>query len=398
MKKPHFFSVMILLLLNGCGGGDLTDIAEGGIGGTGITNGSISAFGSVYVNGRRYTTEDVSVFMNGKEVSLEQLRLGMMISLTHPINSDHAQRIEFTESVSGSITHIDLEQQHLTVALQQVNIDERTVFYPVEGLAGMAVGDVIRVSGLPIEDGIWLATRIDNSSDQDLVSIQGRVQHLNTETFEFHCGGLTVDYHLLNDLMPLKGQRLYLSGHLEKDRLIASQWQFIEPMNASLKNLRGHITRFVSPYDFDIAFQAASITSNTSFELGMSDDLYKGAEVISRGQMDNAGVFQISDLTFMGQSSQRTASGQTRLNVTLDAIDIEQRQLWSAGQLIQVPTTALFVDPHNPDAPFSFAQLRIGESLKIYGFIDLQMDMWIAERLQRTNGLGKITSQYSGSD
>ena len=47
-------ALVVSALIVACGGGGGGSVAGGGIGGTGITSGTVTGFGSVFVNGRNY--------------------------------------------------------------------------------------------------------------------------------------------------------------------------------------------------------------------------------------------------------------------------------------------------------------------------------------------------------
>ncbi len=61
-----------ITILNACGSGGGSDTTAG-IGGTGIAVGKITGFGSVYVNGDRFTTDN-STFINRLTQSPRLLR------------------------------------------------------------------------------------------------------------------------------------------------------------------------------------------------------------------------------------------------------------------------------------------------------------------------------------
>ena len=74
MKSYHLrgfisalFSVFLLISCGSGGGGGMT--AGGGIGGTGIiSQGAVSAFGSIFVNGTEFDTSNAAIIVNGEEI------------------------------------------------------------------------------------------------------------------------------------------------------------------------------------------------------------------------------------------------------------------------------------------------------------------------------------------
>ena len=56
-------------------------LAEGGIGGTGITSGPINGFGSIIVNGVRFDVAQAEILFNGVAAVEQRLRPGMVVQV-----------------------------------------------------------------------------------------------------------------------------------------------------------------------------------------------------------------------------------------------------------------------------------------------------------------------------
>ena len=174
--RPAVCLVLALIMLMACGGGGGGGgsfgelLAGGGIGGTGITIGAISGFGSVIVNDVYYGTKETKVFLNGvllegqgDSVVLSNLAIGMVVRIEsryHPDGSAEAERIYFTSSLNGpvqSITPIDSKIKILSILGQSVIVDDQTNFENTN-FKEIAVSDVIEVSGWPNAEGQLRAT------------------------------------------------------------------------------------------------------------------------------------------------------------------------------------------------------------------------------------------------
>jgi len=70
-KIPNVILMLPLigaLLFGGCGGGDPFSVAEGGIGGTGISTGTVTGIGSIKVNGVTFNTDNAAIYVEGVRV------------------------------------------------------------------------------------------------------------------------------------------------------------------------------------------------------------------------------------------------------------------------------------------------------------------------------------------
>jgi len=176
------------LSLAACGGGSANTPTGGNpvaAAPTKITAvGSITGFGSVYVNGTKYEVEaDTIIAVEGEAEKTGDdsgLLLGMKVRVTATSTNGarSASRIEFDEDLKGPIESITPNGSDPTIGVfsvmsQAVTVDANTVLDDDignnDGVAGidfrdLQLGMVVEVSGFPTEDGI-LATRVDREFD-----------------------------------------------------------------------------------------------------------------------------------------------------------------------------------------------------------------------------------------
>ena len=180
-----------LLGLAACGGGGSSSNEPAGGGGppaavpTDVTVvGSITGFGSVWVNGTKYEVEsDTRVSIEDEAESLgddSQLRLGMVVRMSAIDDNGvrTARSIEFDEDLKGPIESITPDGSDLTIGTfsvmsQTVTVDDGTAFDDDignnDGVAGidfrdLQLGMVVEGSGFPTDTG-FLATRVDRELD-----------------------------------------------------------------------------------------------------------------------------------------------------------------------------------------------------------------------------------------
>ena len=108
-------SILLTVSCNSSGGGG-GKLAGGGIGGTGvISTGSITAIGSVEVNGTEFDTSNAEIIINGVEIGVgddfipDNLELGMVVTVEGRIEDDDsfvADRVIYSANVIGPVEDI----------------------------------------------------------------------------------------------------------------------------------------------------------------------------------------------------------------------------------------------------------------------------------------------------
>jgi hypothetical protein len=118
-KRPHgliasVISSIFIVILIGCsgdGGGGLT--AGGGIGGTGITIGAVSGFGSIIVNDKVYDTTFAEIVVDGEttgtgdQVARDALDKGKIVRIERDLMDDSTEtvtRVVYNDNVEGPVT------------------------------------------------------------------------------------------------------------------------------------------------------------------------------------------------------------------------------------------------------------------------------------------------------
>ena len=176
MKSDYlngFISALVsVLLLISCSGGGGGMTAGGGIGGTGIiSQGAVSAFGSIFVNGTEFDTSNAEIIVNGEEIGVgdefvqENLDIGRVVTVEGRLISDEsavADRVIYSSNVVGPISTVsgidpDTNEIALDVLGQTVVINLITQFKGTS-YDTIDVDDVVVVSGYRNFDGSIRAT------------------------------------------------------------------------------------------------------------------------------------------------------------------------------------------------------------------------------------------------
>ncbi len=150
--------------------GTTTDLAGGGTSGTGISTGSISAFGSVEMCGVHFLTDNsVSPgFITQKtshgmdhssEMDRDLFRVGMVVTIHHGANDNNAVRIEYRDNLQGPIAARNSGADNtVTILGQTVVVDDAAVF------ATLDLNAIVGVSGFVDSAGRIRATYIERNS------------------------------------------------------------------------------------------------------------------------------------------------------------------------------------------------------------------------------------------
>jgi len=179
----------VLALACGPGGGGLAD--NGGMSGTGVSQGPISSFGSIFVNGVRWDLSSASIEIDGVPAPESDLRVGMVVRVEGDFDAGNlggtATRVQFEDELEGPIASAPIEivpGQVKTFAIlgQAVTVDVfETIFDGGATFATLAAGDVLEVSGFPDGSGAISTSRVSLRgvfpADDD-VSLVGPVTNL----------------------------------------------------------------------------------------------------------------------------------------------------------------------------------------------------------------------------
>ncbi|MGM0429854.1 MAG: DUF5666 domain-containing protein [Pseudomonadota bacterium] len=207
-------SILVLAIsgaLTACGGGssDSTDDNTSGENNnddtsttttttTVVSEGVITGFGSVYVNGQRYRSENAEIAVGNSPAADEaQLKVGMVVTVAASASDagedPDAQQIRYEEHLQGPVSFIDREAEQIEVLSQTILFDDLTEFEDTD-IDTLAVGDFIEVSGYINDNDNFYATLIELETDETEIKLKGEIANLDTNAQTFTLSELTVDY------------------------------------------------------------------------------------------------------------------------------------------------------------------------------------------------------------
>ena len=321
----------LLFAFTACGPMSLTDgsndLAGGGIGGTGISVGKITAFGSVWVNGVEYSTTGAIISIEGTESisdgSLDYDRSlldeGKIVTVYWAKDANgnpFAERIEFKDNLEGPVTNIDT--QTFEVLGQTVKIDVSTVFedsrndVKIAGnidaiLAAIVAGNIMEVSGYVDVNGMIHATYIELKLSEftpgvTKVEINGVITNLDTPYGTFTIGNLTVDYNSATEL-PSSGlsndMYVEVKGTLDDSGLVLNATKIeleddiFEEISGKKIEIEGIVTTIVDVNgQFEVNRRSVRIITGTTLceNCTIETDILPGVKVEVEGTVDENGV------------------------------------------------------------------------------------------------------------
>jgi len=203
-------TISVLLLATGCapGGGGLAD--NGGMSGTGVSQGSISSFGSIFVNGVQWDLSSAAIEIDGVAASETDLRVGMVVRVEGDFDAGNttatATRVRFEDVLEGPIAGAPVETvpgqiKTFVILGQTVTVDVlETIFDDGATFAGLAADDVLEVSGFPDGSGAVAATRVSlrgafpADDDVDLIGAVANLVVNPDDSGMFDLGTITVRF------------------------------------------------------------------------------------------------------------------------------------------------------------------------------------------------------------
>ncbi|MEZ5704549.1 MAG: DUF5666 domain-containing protein [Burkholderiaceae bacterium] len=285
----------------------------GGLGGTGIV-GVVTGFSSICVNGLRVTYEpDAPVWRDGRHADPGELAVGQVVALQAARQGGglRAQRIEVLDAVVGPVAAINAKTGHLALVGQIAQAQE-----PGD-LAGMAVGDWVRVSGLTRADGVIRATRVQRAAP-GLAWLRGRVTQLSGVAFRV--GATRIDGRRLKWLADLsEGQEVVLKGQWN-GQVFDAEAGTLEPTKALIQGsravvLEGYVQR-VKGSEVDLDYARLTLSQRLRVAGGQQGDLRVGQKVQVHGRLGADAVVEVDHLQFLrevrrGDSANRRADAKT---------------------------------------------------------------------------------------
>jgi hypothetical protein len=381
-------------LIVACGGGGGGSLAGGGIGGTGITSGSVTGFGSVFVNGIEFdtdgasrTVDDETDISNGSDDDTV-LGIGMVVTIVGTVNDDGvtgmADSIEYDNEIEGPVAAAPVEDldgvtKTFDIFNVTVMVDRNTTVYESTDYDSLAKNDLLEVSGYFDADGNLRATRVEKDGVLVLgaseVEIKGTVSGFNGID-KFDLGSIEVTFDAATEFEDLPGtvtdgQYVEVEGILDTVTSVSASRIELEEEgfgdDVDEISLAGIVTDYKDLGSFRVAGQRVNAAQATFEPSSLSTVIADGAEVEVEGAIvdgilvaeeveQRGGDVRVSAIVVSRNSTAGTVtlqvvSGQPDLTITTDS----QTQI---------------EDKRDEEEPFGISNIDTGDYLNVEGYVD----------------------------
>ena len=398
-----------MILLSGCGvGTGDTVLASGGLTGTGITQGTVTSFGSIHVNGVRYVTDTATFERDGSVADITDFEVGEIVTLRWTLDDDgttrNASLVYYDTEIRGVVTATpDLANHTIEVLGQTVQITTSTAFHGtgIAGLADIAQGDYVELNAfqqsydpaapIPLRateiEVITPAATVPNPVD---VELKGVVKATGSGTLDI--GAITVHWFVAPDGTPAVGDFIKVEGSYSNTTpnridnatvLDARRGIELDADEEDEAELEGVVTSLTSPDVFEVNGQPVVTAPDVTYEpAGLV--LAAGDRVEVEGTIDAFGVL-------VADSIEARDEGDIEIEANVEAIDIDNQSVTVLGIEVFTNDLTQFDDDSVLELQyFDFSDISIGDHLAISALEDSVTGRITATRVERQNATATI--------
>ncbi len=352
------FSAAIALAISACGGGGgSSSTLDSSVSSASV--GTITGFGSIFVNGVEYDTSGSNIRRDGMTASESDLAVGMVVEVVGTSNGVNgvAQSIDADDEMEGIVVANNIALAGTTGTMdimgQTVSVNADTIFESmvpgINSVDQIPVDAIVEVSGFGDGNGNVTATRIEVKATDlatylithpDGIEVKGRVSALDSGALTFTLGSMMVDYS--GAMMDMNGTLLAEGVYVEvksvagidgNNKLVASKVELENEGKAGHHGdeddefeIRGLIATDFDGTAFILDGTRIIVGNGTEMEKMNTSDLVAGTEVEVEGRFDANGDLlakEISmenevDAEISGMIASVSTSGVNTGSITLD--------------------------------------------------------------------------------
>ncbi len=341
----------------------------------GFSKGSITAKGSIFVNGIEFDTRSAAITMDDTSGHPDSdLKVGMVVKVKGTIDSASgkgvAQEVVYDANFEGLVDSgsINLTANTFSVFGQAVSVDASTVFDGVAGLGSLASGDRVEVSGtMDAVSRVLAASRVEKKTTTGDFEIKGVVSGLSSTSFVLTpagaAAGITVSFSgtLASGIGNGSFVEVKFASYAPPAPLstTADRVKLLKDLEASDRDLTevGGLVSSLSSSGGTVTFIVAGVT--VSADSTMASGIANGMEVEVRGTM-NAGVL-VAQAVKVDQEANVDVVGNLST-----APDVTAGLLTLDGVVVKVDATTIFRDESTAQvAQFGLSSINVGDHLQV---------------------------------
>ncbi len=314
-------------LLGACGGGG-GDTAGVGSGGTGsFSVGTVTGFGSVFVNGIRYADNGARLVDDDGTVKVlgtddNPLKVGMVVEVTGSVDDSgtvrSATQIAYGAEIKGPVTAVDAVAGTFDLFGITVRTTTTTVYDNFGGVAALATGNVVAVHGQPDTNGRILATYVEREAASVAAFVAGNGEYRlrgavvglsgTSPSYTFSLRGVAIRTDATSDFdgAPVDGVSVSVrlnptplgNGRYLAERLKVRAPSYDDASAAAEGEVEGYVSDFTGAASaFRVAGYPVRLASGVVYQDGVASDMKDGIRVEARGRIDN-GALVVTKLEF----------------------------------------------------------------------------------------------------
>ena len=303
--QPTLAVLALVAAVAGCGGGG--GVADSLVAATPVsafTQGTITGFGSIIVNGVRFDESSASVTDDaGTQRSATALALGMRVEVdSGAVDASsataHAAAVRYGSLMLGPVAAVDSSASTVTVLGQVVDVSSSTVFSDSlsAGLSAVTVGALVEVHGqVNAATGHITATRIESATGASAYKLRGTVAGLDSTAKTFTLNGTLISYagvaasDVPSTLANGASLRVLLTTAQSGGVWVAQSLgvKGSKPADRATAHLRGSITAFTPGTRTSFSVDGVVVDASAANFLDGSSGLALGVAVEVQGKMSN---------------------------------------------------------------------------------------------------------------
>jgi hypothetical protein len=384
-RLTRLFGVILLSLLLACAPGGENTADNGGMSGTGISKGAVTAFGSIFVNGFKWdiSDPDIKIVIDDHPADEMDLRIGMVVTVQGDFQTGIATMVSCEYSLEGPLEADPVDvvpggsQKSFKVLDRTVVIHELDTAY--DGGASfttLVAGDVVEVSGFIDDNGVIQATLVEqmgNFSTNNGVSLHDVVSNLikNSDgTGSFNLGSVLVFYTVPTLFEGITAENLRNGDFIEAEGTLRPTQ---DQMDATYIDLEDEGLGTGDADDAEIGGIVSGLGSDLHFtvdgtEVDATNAVFEpfGFIAMNGSPVEVEGRL-VHGVLVADQVWSKTEVENVRIAAAVASIDTSTWSLSILGLTVHVDSHTRLEDSRDEEHNFRFVDIQPGDWLEIRG-------------------------------